>query len=284
MPSWPASTSSPRRAPSRRSTAWCALFVDLGFAGNVGAYYDPRNSYLNEVVTRRTGIPITPVGADHGHRAPHRCRRSSASACPGTSCSGTRSTPRCFVDPFVGGRLLDVDGCVARRSTRSTAPMRRSTRAYLDPVGPPRSWPGCWPTSARIYRGASDRRSLLGAAPAHVAPRRRPEDRAELAGCAGGHRPRSASRGRRARCLATDLGGELGDEYAASRRPPPRPAQLTVAASASSDRRTLAAMGTALIIFGWRDRLPGRAAQPEPMGGPAVRDHRTADRRVRRTS
>jgi regulator of sirC expression with transglutaminase-like and TPR domain len=35
------------------------LFDDLGFAGNTEHYYDPRNSYLNEVIDRRTGIPIT---------------------------------------------------------------------------------------------------------------------------------------------------------------------------------------------------------------------------------
>jgi regulator of sirC expression with transglutaminase-like and TPR domain len=35
------------------------LFVELGFHGNTEAYYDPRNSYLNEVMDRRTGIPIT---------------------------------------------------------------------------------------------------------------------------------------------------------------------------------------------------------------------------------
>jgi regulator of sirC expression with transglutaminase-like and TPR domain len=35
------------------------LYDDLGYAGNAGDYYDPRNSYLNEVIDRRTGIPIT---------------------------------------------------------------------------------------------------------------------------------------------------------------------------------------------------------------------------------
>jgi regulator of sirC expression with transglutaminase-like and TPR domain len=35
------------------------LFDDLGFSGNTDHYYDPRNSYLNEVLDRRTGIPIT---------------------------------------------------------------------------------------------------------------------------------------------------------------------------------------------------------------------------------
>ncbi len=35
------------------------LFDHLGYYGNVDDYYDPRNSYLNDVIDRRTGIPIT---------------------------------------------------------------------------------------------------------------------------------------------------------------------------------------------------------------------------------
>ncbi len=35
------------------------FFQDLGFAGNVNNYYDPRNSYLHEVLGTRRGIPIT---------------------------------------------------------------------------------------------------------------------------------------------------------------------------------------------------------------------------------
>jgi regulator of sirC expression with transglutaminase-like and TPR domain len=35
------------------------LFEELRFRGNVEAYYDPRNSYLNQVLERRIGIPIT---------------------------------------------------------------------------------------------------------------------------------------------------------------------------------------------------------------------------------
>jgi len=35
------------------------LFGDLGFCGNADNYYDPRNSYLNEVLDRRAGIPLT---------------------------------------------------------------------------------------------------------------------------------------------------------------------------------------------------------------------------------
>ena len=35
------------------------LFKEMGFQGNRDDYYDPRNSYLNEVIERRRGIPIT---------------------------------------------------------------------------------------------------------------------------------------------------------------------------------------------------------------------------------
>ncbi|HWR34567.1 MAG TPA: transglutaminase-like domain-containing protein [Clostridia bacterium] len=35
------------------------LFQEEGFRGNRTDYYDPRNSYLNEVIDRKLGIPIT---------------------------------------------------------------------------------------------------------------------------------------------------------------------------------------------------------------------------------
>ncbi len=35
------------------------LFDELGFSGNSDDFYDPRNSYLNDVIERRLGIPIT---------------------------------------------------------------------------------------------------------------------------------------------------------------------------------------------------------------------------------
>jgi len=35
------------------------LFDELGYSGNSDAYYDPRNSYLNEVFERRVGNPIS---------------------------------------------------------------------------------------------------------------------------------------------------------------------------------------------------------------------------------
>ena len=35
------------------------LFNELGFAGNQQDYYDPRNSYINDVLDRKLGIPIS---------------------------------------------------------------------------------------------------------------------------------------------------------------------------------------------------------------------------------
>ncbi len=35
------------------------LFQQYGFRGNSDDYYDPKNSFLNEVIERKTGIPIT---------------------------------------------------------------------------------------------------------------------------------------------------------------------------------------------------------------------------------
>jgi regulator of sirC expression with transglutaminase-like and TPR domain len=35
------------------------LYDELGFVGNTDHYYDPRNSFLNDVLVRRTGIPLT---------------------------------------------------------------------------------------------------------------------------------------------------------------------------------------------------------------------------------
>lgn len=42
---------------ARRISSW--LYGEAGFHGNVEDYYDPRNSFLNEVLDRKTGIPIS---------------------------------------------------------------------------------------------------------------------------------------------------------------------------------------------------------------------------------
>ena len=49
-----------RTLPPHEATLEVAryLFEELGFHGNSDDYYDPRNSFLNDVLDRRTGIPI----------------------------------------------------------------------------------------------------------------------------------------------------------------------------------------------------------------------------------
>jgi regulator of sirC expression with transglutaminase-like and TPR domain len=44
-------------ARARAISEW--LFDRLGYAGNTDDYYDPRNSFLADVIERRTGIPIS---------------------------------------------------------------------------------------------------------------------------------------------------------------------------------------------------------------------------------
>jgi regulator of sirC expression with transglutaminase-like and TPR domain len=48
-------------APGVRSVSRLCelLYQEIGFAGNAADYYDPKNSFLNEVLDRRLGIPIT---------------------------------------------------------------------------------------------------------------------------------------------------------------------------------------------------------------------------------
>ena len=52
------------------------LFGVIGFSGNTEDYYDPRNSYLNDVLERRLGIPITlsVICIEVGRRLMCRCR------------------------------------------------------------------------------------------------------------------------------------------------------------------------------------------------------------------
>ena len=71
------------------------LFGELRFVGNEVHYEDPRNSFLNEVLERRTGIPITLalVYMEVARRAGLPRRRASTS--PATSCSAARRGTGC---------------------------------------------------------------------------------------------------------------------------------------------------------------------------------------------
>lgn len=109
------------------------VFVDLGFSGDVGSYYDPANSYLNDVVRRRMGLPITlsVVGMELGRRVG---LHFEGIGMPGHFLLRDDGDPPTFLDPFDTGRLLDRAGCEERFHVvnGADAPFLAS---YLEPVG-----------------------------------------------------------------------------------------------------------------------------------------------------
>ena len=95
------------------------LFAELGFTGNTGDYYDPRNSCLNEVMTARTGIPIAlaVVYLEIGRRL---AQPVYGIGLPGHFLVQYRGADyAAFIDVFHGGRLLTAAECfeLARQST-----------------------------------------------------------------------------------------------------------------------------------------------------------------------
>lgn len=90
------------------------LFVEEGFHGNHEAYYDPRNSYLHEVLERRVGIPISlsivylAVAAAAGVEV-------RGVPTPGHFLlSAVGDAEVWFIDPFGDGEVLDLDGARGR--------------------------------------------------------------------------------------------------------------------------------------------------------------------------
>ncbi len=87
------------------------LFVEQGFAGDREDYYDPRNSFLNEVLDRRRGIPISLslVLIEVGKRLGLEIEGIGL---PGHFIAGARlDGSRILLDPFNGGALLTPGAC-----------------------------------------------------------------------------------------------------------------------------------------------------------------------------
>lgn len=108
------------------------LFRDLGFGGATDDYYDPRNSYLNDVIARRIGIPITlsVVVIEVGRRLGVPL---SGVGMPGHFLVRDRVLPDVFVDPFHGGARLDASGC--RNVFHAIAgPQAQFSDAFLEPT------------------------------------------------------------------------------------------------------------------------------------------------------
>jgi regulator of sirC expression with transglutaminase-like and TPR domain len=91
------------------------LFTELRFVGNRDKYEDPRNSCLNEVLDRRTGIPITlsVVYMEIARRAGLQIDGVNFPGhflvrCPEVNRRGSSGL---IIDPFHGGALLSEQDC-----------------------------------------------------------------------------------------------------------------------------------------------------------------------------
>ena len=87
------------------------LFEEEGFSGNSEDYADPRNSYLNDVLDRRLGIPITLslVLIEVGRRLG---LEMEGIGLPGHFITGARvDGEQVLLDPFNRGTILTAEGC-----------------------------------------------------------------------------------------------------------------------------------------------------------------------------
>lgn len=128
------------------------LAGELGFQGNQRNYFDPENSYLNRVLERRTGIPITlsaiyllvgrrlglPI---HGIGLPgHFILRFG------------EQDPWIFIDAFHSGRLMTETDC--RRHLRSQGHYWRSHR--MEPMSDGAIFLRMLRNLQMIYRNSAD--------------------------------------------------------------------------------------------------------------------------------
>lgn len=154
------------------------LFVDGDFRGNRADYYDPRNSYLDLVLERRLGIPISlaVVALAVG-------RRIGASihgvGMPGHFLLGDHRAPERFVDPF-SGQTLDRAGCEARFATLHDHDRFRPE--LLDPVGALSIVDRMLANLVAVFTHRGDRHDLVWVLRARAAlPHAGPDDQARLA-------------------------------------------------------------------------------------------------------
>ncbi|HZS32420.1 MAG TPA: tetratricopeptide repeat protein [Methylomirabilota bacterium] len=137
------------------------LFQEAGFRGNAADYYDPRNSFLNAVLERRLGIPITlsvlfiAVAGAVGLRA-------AGVGLPGHFVVQVeRAGRRRLVDPFHGGRLLEVADCAALIAR--LRPGERFDAGWLRPVTTRHILARMLANLKAIYVGTGDWERALGA-------------------------------------------------------------------------------------------------------------------------
>ena len=135
------------------------LYEEVGFHGNTQDYYDPRNSFLNEVLDRRTGIPISLALV-----LTEVCRRVGIDA-RGVSFPGhflvrvAADGDVMFIDPF-DGRLLDERelGEMHERATGQGPPL---DSRVLEPASKRQILMRVLNNLRNIYERSGDRERLL---------------------------------------------------------------------------------------------------------------------------
>jgi regulator of sirC expression with transglutaminase-like and TPR domain len=87
------------------------LFDQLGFSGNAENYYDARNSFLNDVIDRRLGIPIT-LSVIYMEVARRLALPVEGVGMPGHFIVKCRDGEQeILIDPFHQGRILSAGDC-----------------------------------------------------------------------------------------------------------------------------------------------------------------------------
>jgi regulator of sirC expression with transglutaminase-like and TPR domain len=90
------------------------LFCELGFTGASDEYFDPRASYLNEVLDRRTGIPIS-LSIVYMEVARRAGFRVDGVGLPGHFIvKHPQPEGDVYVDPFNQGAVLTREDCVRK--------------------------------------------------------------------------------------------------------------------------------------------------------------------------
>ena len=120
----------PRRIVSHINAC---LFKEQGFRGNRRDYYDTRNSFLNEVLDRKVGIPITLsiVYLDIGRRIGLPV---NGVGLPGHFVVQYGAQPEPFyIDPFHSGKILSEQDCAAHVA-QIYGPDLPWQESYLDAV------------------------------------------------------------------------------------------------------------------------------------------------------
>lgn len=191
------------------------LFAELGFDGDRANYYDPANSYLDRVLDRRRGLPITLaiVLIEVGRRAGVPL---AAVGMPGHFLVRDRVDPGVFVDPFHGGAVLDEDGC--ERLFRALHGDRLEWNpAFLAPVGHRATLQRVLANLRGIFHARRDRTSLLWVQRLRAAfPGVAPDEHRELAAAlaANGRLPEAADV---LDAVASEPGGTVDDVVLAER-------------------------------------------------------------------